>query len=102
MARPKELSESDKFFLQNHINNDIGELSRAIKNTESVVRDYINGVKAGKINTVDFSQSIIKKERNGQIVATVMSEGASQIGDATRVNNKVNNPDIIHKCRPTK
>ena len=102
MARPKQLTESDKFFLQNHINNDVGELARVIKNTEAVVTDYIKQVKSGQIQTVPFSDAVIKKERNGQIVATVMTEGASQIGDIARLNRQINDPNIVHQCRPKK
>ena len=102
MARPKDLTESDKFFLQNHINNDPAELAKAIKNTEVAVKEYISLVRSGQIKTVNFSDAVIKKERNGQVVATVMSEGASQLGDIPKQAIRLDNPDIIHKCRPKK
>jgi hypothetical protein len=103
MARPKELTDADKFFLQNHINNDAGELAKAIRNTTPVVQAYLDEVKAGTIRTVPFEDVVIKKVRNNVVVATVMTEGASQIADASRnTTPRPNNPDFIHSCKPNR
>ncbi len=103
MARPKELTDSDKFFLQNHLNNDVTELAKAIRNTASVVQAYISSVQAGQVKTVPFADAVAKKVRNNVVVATVMTEGASQIVDSSRnTSANVRNPDFIHSCKPKK
>jgi len=103
MARPKELTDADKFFLQNHVNNDPSELAKAVKNTTHVVQTYLDEIKAGTVKTVPFEDVVVKKVRNNVVVATVMTEAASQIGDASRhTTANPNNPNFIHNCKPGK
>ena len=98
MARKKELSAADKFYLDSHINNEPNELAEAVKNTVEAVEEYVNARKPGLAQDAD--RLFGKKERNGQVVATVSTEGASTVADANRKSTRnTANPAIIYRPR---
>lgn len=98
MARPKELTKADKFYLDAHLNNDVVELAENIKNTQEVVQIYINEKK--KNLTIDVGAHMIRKERNGESVAAIMTPNASMVGDGNKTKSrKVTDPSMIYNCK---
>lgn len=105
MARHKELTKADKFYLDSHLNNkedDLPELALAVKNTQDIVREYLVFKRAEQKLNVHAQMG--HKERNGQFVATIMTPNASEMADTARnesnKSSKAIDPNMIHQCRP--
>lgn len=105
MARAKDLTKADKYYLDTHLNNDeidLPELAESVNNTQDVVKTYIEerrGVLKRTINT-----QVITKTSSGRSGIAVMTENASQISDDVKkltINtNKSLDPSMIHNCKP--
>ncbi len=102
MARPKELTKADKFFLDAHINDEnYEELAQSVKNTQEVVKAYLEQTR--QVAKMDAGSVMITKTANGKKRGVaIMSKAASEIGDAARKLQKpaTNNPNFIHECAP--
>lgn len=103
MAKAKKttFTAADVFYLDSHINNDAAELAEAVGTDVGIVEEYVNSRKPGLAQDVD--RLFAKKERNGEVVATISTEGASSAADANRKSTRgVANPSIIYHPKARK
>jgi hypothetical protein len=116
-ANTGSLDKVQKFYIAHHKSRDIKTLAADVKSSVKVVRAYINGLekraqrKAAEVAAAEAAkppdkgvQSIRADDlmnRNKKRGAVVMTEAASQLGDATRANRM--SPRLaqnVQKIRP--
>ncbi len=127
MAKKKELSKSDKEYLDNHRDDDVKELSKDVNVVLGVVRKYMEDMpekmdvaiepEKRDVNEQD-KDVVVKKEENPQAKVdhlfgrhetregiVVSTPAASEMADATRhhrINKGNKTESMIHRCKPKK
>lgn len=113
MTKKKELSKSDREYLENNRNLDASQLSKDVNVSVGIVRDFVENLPKHDVNKQD-EDVVVKKEENAQRTTkelygrhktrkgiVVSTPAASEAADATRHHriNKGNQTEgIIHRC----
>lgn len=90
MAKRGPLSEVDKFYLDNHLNEDPETLASTLDRSLSFVKKYIKENKAEEpaIENVTKPKKVNPSFFPSNKGAVIMTEGGSQAGDETRTQTK--------------
>lgn len=96
MAKRGPLSEVDKFYLDNHINDDPEVLASNLDRSISFIKKYIKDNKIEEPINETKSKKINPNLFPSNRGAVIMTEGGSQAGDETRTQiKKLPQPHII-------
>jgi hypothetical protein len=97
MAKRGPLSEVDKFYLDNHINEDPDTLATTLDRSISFIKKYIKENKSQEETVSAKPKRLNPNFFPSNRGAVVMTEGGSQIGDDTRSKVKPQEQNHIVK-----
>lgn len=101
-AKEREFTNVERFYLDNHPNNEPSELAEFLNCTEEKVKKYFEGKRTG---VYPIGDTMITESRNGRKGIAVMTQAASEIADETRRNTlkkNPNDPSFVFQCKGKK
>lgn len=102
MAQKGKLSKAEIFYIEQHGHLDPEQIAEELDRSVSSVLKYYTPkpeiVKKAKEDT-PFMRNLGRHKRNGKVVATILTKGASDVADSSRKSVKVSDLSYIHNPR---
>lgn len=100
MAKKTYVNEVDGFYIMSHRDVPLGDLSKKLKLETAIIREYIDSKIDTKTTTeIKPTGDDAFKAMGHKREATVMTQGASELGDTVKARKNWINPSHIHKIK---
>lgn len=96
------LSKLERFYIDSNSDKPIEEIAHYLERSVSTIQKYYPTKKTEEEKPVErketpFMQAMGRHKRDGKIVATVLTQAASQIAESSKGKKKPLDPNTIHK-----